>query len=374
MKPSETTWFEHRVRNLEFQTDPCRDEQVLQRVLDTYRRNVRKPETRQRRFMGETIMRSKITRPAIAAAIVAAVVLGLNIAGGPHMATVALADVAKRMEQTTNCVFKKTTTVSSEDGVANAFDSLVYYTHNAAREDVRDGEKIVSQVYATFPDGVLVAVDHRNRVFRTMNLADEDAERLSPISPANLVDLILSKGAYRNLGRRTVDGVLSEGFEFDDERAMLSMDKDKIESIVMRLWVDVSTHLPVRAEVDCLLTDNAKARIVMYDPQWDVELASDFFEPKIPAGYAEPKQRGLLGIDLEKWPALKVAPGMAAEKAGVRSGDVVLKVNGNSVSHIESSGDALSLLSGKVGEKVALTVKRGEQILTFEVERAPAPE
>lgn len=319
------------------------------------------------------MMKYPITELAAAAAIIAVVALGLNMMGGPDMATVALADVAQKIEQTKNCVFKKTTTMSSEDGVANAFDSRVYYTHNAVREDVRDSEKIISQVYVTFPDGVLVAVDHRSRVFRKMDLTDEDAERLSPISPGNLVDLILSKGEYKKLGRRTVDGILSEGFEFDDERAMLSMDKDKIESIVTRLWVDVSTDLPVRAEVDCMLTDNAKARIVMYDPQWDVELDSDFFEPKIPAGYVEPEQRGLIGIDLENWPALNVAPGMAADKAGVRSGDVVLKVNGNSVSHIESPSDALSLLSGKVGEKVALTVKRGEQILTFEVERAPAP-
>ncbi len=322
---------------------------------------------------GRWIMKYPITKLAAAAAIITAAVLGLNIVGGPGMATVALADVAKKIEQTKNCVFKKTTTVSSEDGVTNAFDSLVYYTENAVRDDVYDNAKIISQVYVKFPDGVVVAVDHKSRVFRKINLADEDIERLSPVSPRNLVDLILSKGEYKKLGRKTVDGVLSEGFEFDDTRAMLSMDKDQIENIVTRLWVDVSTDLPIRAEVDCILTDNAKARVVMFDPQWNVELESDFFEPKIPAGYVEPEQRGVIGIDLENWPALKVVPGMAAEKAGVKSGDVVLRFNGNSISHIESSSDALSLLSGKVGEKVALTVKRGEQILTFEIERAPAP-
>jgi len=319
-------------------------------------------------------MRYPITKLAAAAAIITAVLLGLNIMGGPDMATIVLADVAKKMEQTKNCVFKKTTTASSEGSVTNAFDSLVYYTENAVRDDVYDNGKIIGQVYIKFPDGVVVAVDHKSRVFRKIDLADEDIERLSTLSPRNLVDLILSKGEYKTLGRRTVDGVLSEGFEFDDTRAMLSMDKDQIENIVTRLWVDVSTHLPVRAEVDCILTDNAKARVVMFDPEWDIELESDFFEPKIPAGYVEPEQRGFIGIDIENWPTLKVAPGMAAEKAGVKSGDVVLKINGNSISHIESSSDALSLLSGMVGEKVALTVRRGEQILNFEIERAPAPE
>jgi len=323
---------------------------------------------------GRWIMKYPITKLAAAAALITAVVLGLNIVGGPDMATVALADVAKKMEQTKNCVFKKTTTVSSEDHVTNAFDSLVYYAENAVRDDIYDNEKILGQVYVQFPDGVVVAVDHKRRVFRKIGLAQEDIERLSPVSPRNLVDLILSKGEYKKLGRKTVDGVLLEGFEFDDKRAMLSMDKDKIGNVVTRLWVDGSTNLPVRAEVDCLLTDNTKARVVMYDPQWDVELESDFFEPKIPAGYVEPEQRGLIGIDLENWPTLKVVPGMAAEEAGVKSGDVVLKVNGNRITRIESSSDALSLLSGQVGEKAVLTVKRGEQILTFEIERAPAPQ
>jgi carboxyl-terminal processing protease len=111
----------------------------------------------------------------------------------------------------------------------------------------------------------------------------------------------------------------------------------------------------------------------MCNPKWDVALEPNFFEPKTPAGYVEPEQRGLIGIDLESWPTLKVLSGMAAEKAGLKSGDVVQKVNGKSISHIESSSDALSLLSGKAGEKVVLTVKRGEQILTFEIERVPTP-
>ena len=99
----------------------------------------------------------------------------------------------------------------------------------------------------------------------------------------------------------------------------------------------------------------------------------DFFEPKIPADYIKPEERGLIGINLKNWPTAKVVSGMAAEKAGVKDGDVVLKVNGNSISHIKSSGDALNLLSGKAGDKVVLTVKRGEQILAFEIERVPSP-
>ena len=319
------------------------------------------------------IMKHKLTKLAAAAVIIIAAIVGLNIIGGPDIASVALADVAREIEQIKNCVFKKTTTVSSEDNRTNSFDSLVYYTEAAVRDDVFDNEKIIHQAYVKFSEGILVGVDHKTKVFRKIDLTDEDMEKFSPVSPKNIVNLILGKGKYKELGRRTVDGVLSEGFEFNDKRAMLSMDKEKIENVVTRLWVDVNTNLPARVEVDCVLIDDSKVNLVMCDPKWDVDLGPDFFEPKIPVDYIRPEQRGLIGINLENWPTIEVISGMAAEKAGVKNGDVVLKVDGNNISHAQSSGDALTLLSGKAGEKVALTVKRGEQILTFEIERVPLP-
>jgi hypothetical protein len=319
------------------------------------------------------IMKNKPVKFAAAAVIMIAAILVLNILPGPGITSVALADVAKEIEQKQNCVFKETTTVFSEDGIINSLDSLVYYTEAAIRQDTYDNKKIIYQVYVKFSEGVLVAVDHRTKEFRKMELADEDMDQLPPLSPKAIVNLI-GKGKYKKLGRKTVDGVLSEGFEFNDKRAMSSMDKKEIKDIVTRLWVDVNTNLPVCAEVDCVLINDTKASVVVYDPKWDVDLEPDFFEPKIPADYLEHEQRGLIGINLEDWPKLKVVSGMPAEKAGVKDGDVVLKVNGNSISHIKSSSEALNLLSGKAGEKVVLTVKRGEQILTFEIERKPLPQ
>ena len=87
--------------------------------------------------------------------------------------------------------------------------------------------------------------------------------------------------------------------------------------------------------------------------------------------YITLEQRGILGINLESWPILKVAPDMPAQKAGVRDGDIAIRVNGDSISHVKSTEDAMILLFGKIGDKVTLTVKREEQLLTFEVERGP---
>ena len=317
------------------------------------------------------IMNRPFVKIAVAAVIMIAVILGLNVIPVPDMASVALADVAKRIEQIQNCVFKKTTIVFSEDDGTNSFDSLVYCTESAVREDAYDNEKVIHQAYVKFSEGVIVGVDHKTKVFKKMDLTDEDLEKFSPISPKNIINLILGKGEYKKLGRKMVDGVFSEGFEFKDKRAMLSMEKEIIDHIVTRLWVDVSTNLPNRIEVDCVLNNNTKVNMVVFDPKWDIELDPEFFEPIVPVDYIQHDQRGLIGINIENWPTVIVVSGMPAEKAGIKDGDIILKVDGNSILHVKSSGDALSLLSGKAGEKVVLTVKRGKQILTFEIERVP---
>jgi len=83
-------------------------------------------------------------------------------------------------------------------------------------------------------------------------------------------------------------------------------------------------------------------------------------------------REGLLGLELndKRWPLVDVIPGMPAAKAGLQNGDKILTVNDKDITHITTISDALTVLHGDPGEKVKLTVQRGEQILTFEVERS----
>lgn len=57
-----------------------------------------------------------------------------------------------------------------------------------------------------------------------------------------------------------------------------------------------------------------------------------------------------------------------AEKAGIQSGDIITKING-----VEYTGDKLNeateVLHGKPGENVQLEIKRGEEILNFDITR-----
>lgn len=81
-------------------------------------------------------------------------------------------------------------------------------------------------------------------------------------------------------------------------------------------------------------------------------------------------RRGYLGIELndKHWPAVNVLPGMPAAQAGIQNGDKILKINEQDVSQITTIRGALAVLKGDPGDKVKLTIQRGEQILDFEVE------
>ena len=342
------------------------------RMLDEQHKLRQSRPSTARPYIWRIIMKSKSTKFAAAAVIMIAAILGLNIIPWPGT-SVALADVAKRLEGVKNCVFRKTVTVTTEEGKIYKNESHIYYAQAGVRQDNYHGPDAGLQVFLQHSQGRIVWIVHDKKLYDVVALTDEDIDNQISGDPKDLVKEILSKGEYRKLGKKSVDGVLAEGFAFSDKRTLLSMEKDKLDDIAVRIWADVNTNLPIRIEMDCIY-NGLETELVMCDPKWDVELEPNFFEPKIPDGYIKPEERGLIGIDLENWPTVKVVEGMPAEKAGIKDGDVVLKVDDKNIPHDMPSGDALNLLSGKAGEKVTLTVKRGEQILTFEIEREPSSE
>lgn len=66
-----------------------------------------------------------------------------------------------------------------------------------------------------------------------------------------------------------------------------------------------------------------------------------------------------------------VPPHLAAAKAGVRSGDELLLVEGQDVRRLGDE-DLRRLLSGQVGEEVKLTLSRGAEVLRVTVRRSMA--
>lgn len=109
----------------------------------------------------------------------------------------------------------------------------------------------------------------------------------------------------------------------------------------------------------------------------DEELASDE-TPEKSSKKAKPKadQRPYLGVFLnesDQGPAVaEVMEGSPAEKAGLESGDVILKIDGKDVGTTPDVVGAIA--ERKVGETVKLEVLRGKENLTLTAKLAPRPE
>ncbi len=87
-------------------------------------------------------------------------------------------------------------------------------------------------------------------------------------------------------------------------------------------------------------------------------------------------QRGTIGAVLGQAPngtlyVRDVPPGLAAAKAGLRQDDQILLIDGKDVRML-SAKQIHQALSGDVGDKVKLTLLRGEQVLRVTLSRTPA--
>ncbi|SIS42891.1 S41 family peptidase [Salimicrobium flavidum] len=76
-----------------------------------------------------------------------------------------------------------------------------------------------------------------------------------------------------------------------------------------------------------------------------------------------------IGITIQHNIIQSVIPGAPAEKAGLEGGDVIRKVDETSVEGMSETALG-GLLQGEEGTALTLTVRRGDELLTFEVRRA----
>ena len=80
------------------------------------------------------------------------------------------------------------------------------------------------------------------------------------------------------------------------------------------------------------------------------------------ARFAHSPERGLRTVE--------VPPGGPAAIAGLREGDLVVAIDGLEVASMDAKA-VRERLTGEVGTHVTLHVRRGEQELSLEMERAP---
>jgi len=230
-------------------------------------------------------MKNPITKLAVAAAVVAAVLIGIglfsNSGSGVVWAEVAQvwAEVAQRVQASPGVIFRIAKT-DSKDPNENWPDAYTIIRRSAtlSRTDWCRNDQIHRMIYFNLNAKTKTWVAHDAKVYVKVAMSDQEVASFHGgwTDPQALVGHLMS-AEYHELGEKTIDGVLCEGTEATDPS----------KGRAGRLWVSVETGYPVLLETGVFAGDGAKPTWTSWADQfqWNVDLVESEMEPEIPADY-----------------------------------------------------------------------------------------
>ena len=243
------------------------------------------------------IMKSRITKLAAAVAvIIAALVTSHYLGGSIDGTTIAWARVIETIENARTITSRETRTLTCEAKELPFLGTseVIKYASSeyGVREDmVKDGQPL-SHTYWLLKANECVTIIPALKQCTRKPLTEVEKKVLHQMTPEGVANLIKSS-QYVELGRKSIDGVEVEGLEIRGNELVVA--PVELDSVVMRMWVDVETYLPVVIEADAITTDKTittftggkpvKAELLAGEFEWNVQLDAEIFEPNIPEDY-----------------------------------------------------------------------------------------
>lgn len=224
------------------------------------------------------LMKNPIARLAVAAAIVAAVLIGISLFS--HSGSgVAWADVAQKVEASSGVVFRIRETGKGDPNEQwpNGY-RVIQRNATLSRLDWYRGDQIHRTVYFDLTGETEIWVAHDASVYSKQTMSDEKIQKMRAgglgwTDPQGLLNRGLSL-EHHALGQKTIDGMLCEGIEATGP-----------DGSTARVWVGVETGYPVLVEIESIEDGNVRRTSTMDQFQWDIALSPEDVEPEIPASY-----------------------------------------------------------------------------------------
>ncbi len=275
--------------------------QMDQRVLADALRAGKKPTTSKPAWAGTNmrriIMKSPLTKLAIAAVVLLACVIGLSL-WRTTGSGIALADVLARIEKVKAYRSQWSSKITGEDpNKRYNFEEergtwLISQEYGCKNKievlDPNGGESTFSECYIFPEKKTFIAIKPKQKKYWRIELDDSFAESWQKNNPdlrTSLKQILACK--YESMGRSTIDGIEVEGFQTTDPNFFLSnFGGRKNKQIDVKIWVDVKTLLPVRYEDTSVDHEKKSHYYEHHDFQWDVPVDAAEFEPVIPDDYA----------------------------------------------------------------------------------------
>jgi hypothetical protein len=231
------------------------------------------------------IMKSSIiSKLAVAAMVVIAVVAGIHYFGATG---VAWGQLVEKIESVESVVYRLTTKVKMEgmpEGQTPKTETIAYYSSEyGSRVESYIYDKLSYTIYLNPKENIFLTVMPEQKKFirRTDKSPDELRQISEKDDPRVMVRHMMST-EYEQLGRDKINGIDVEGIECTGPGVMGGM----CEDATARLWVEIGTDFPVRIEIEGIVSGGQmEMGMVMDDFQWDVELDPALFVPDIPSDY-----------------------------------------------------------------------------------------
>ncbi len=265
---------------------PADVHKIAEETSNSFSRSLLQSGKPKHHVLWEHIMKSGITKLVAAAAIIIAVLIGIQQFGGSVDGTsVAWARVVEKVDKIHSYIYRERRSATSgpkKEGfefIAADTEKKVYCSQSYGRrtDDFQSG-KLRFSIYMLPQEKALISVLHHSKQYIRYPLRSGE---VGGIDPREMVKRILSND-YTELGRETIDGLLVEGVELKGQK----ISGPRLDDAVTRLWVDVETGLPVRIELEGLsYGTSTKINIVQDEFQWNVELQASDFDPNIPPDY-----------------------------------------------------------------------------------------
>jgi hypothetical protein len=250
-----------------------------------------------RHFVLEVIMKSQITKLAAAAAIVVAVLIGLNIFP-TGKSGVAWADLVEHVEQIKTVMYRMTATMKGlpglpqEQSISIDMNAKMAYDSGFRIDSCTyvENKEIRTNSYILFeegPDkGAIITVIPKEKKYIKMKLTEELLAKMEKENgdPRTMLKEMM-KYKYTPLGRDTIDGIKVEGIEVTDPNMALR-GGGMFDELAARLWCNVETDLPVRMTIKGSAKNGEVVMDMVMDSfQWDVPIDTAELQPNIPADY-----------------------------------------------------------------------------------------
>jgi hypothetical protein len=217
-----------------------------------------------------TIMSNRMTKLAVAAGVVLAVVLGLSLSGGSGAGKV-YARAVSQLHKAQTLTYSMVTKTGMENMPTVRMDVAFKETGDTRfiRTATADGYITVAQAVGNKVKGIgIVPVVKNYAKFEMENVPNDPAK-----DPWAMVEALraLPSQADEALGRREVDGRMLDGFRVREA------------DLVTTVWIDPASGRPVRVELE--VPSAPGMNVIMSDFQLDVDLPDSFFSLEPPEGY-----------------------------------------------------------------------------------------